>query len=99
MAQGCTGKQVEWIGAQIGVDERCLSISIPEKKIAELRTTIDTVLGNQVVTKMEILKLAGKLSYLVDLIIYLTAFLSPLWATSAGRGQPKEDNTSRTPRQ
>ena len=92
------GKQVEWIGAQISFKEQCLSISIPEKKIAELRTTIDTFLDNQVVTKVDILKLAGKLSYLAGLIIYLKAFLAPLWATSAGRGQPKEGSTSRTPR-
>eukprot|EP00971_Amphidinium_carterae_P231420 4592654-Amphidinium_carterae.1 len=57
------------------------------------------MLASQVVAKKAILMLAGKLSHMAGLVIYLKPFISPLWAVVADASkQPVLGSRSRTPR-
>eukprot|EP00971_Amphidinium_carterae_P341177 6479855-Amphidinium_carterae.1 len=99
-AKATQGKTVDWIGASLSSGVKDLSVTIPAKKIEEVRAMLDEMLSQQVASRRSILALAGKLSHMAGLVIYLKPFLSPLWAVAAdsARSNGPEPVTTRTPR-
>ena len=76
------GDSLEWIGAQLQINSEALSVSIPEKKCADLLNLSQSFLnGSPVTSRKDLRSYAGKVSFVAGLIPTVKPFLSSLWAT------------------
>eukprot|EP00971_Amphidinium_carterae_P221017 4388113-Amphidinium_carterae.1 len=77
------GRTVDWIGASLESGDNELKVTIPVKKVQEVNDIVTEMLNKQVTSKRSILTLAGKLSHIAGLVVYIKPFLAPLWAVAA----------------
>eukprot|EP00971_Amphidinium_carterae_P108312 2144683-Amphidinium_carterae.1 len=61
-----------------------LKVTVPEKKLQEIRDMIYSVLRSTLVTRTTLLRLAGKLSFAAGAAPQLRPFIQPLWAVTTG---------------
>ena len=87
-----SGTEVKWIGAVIKADHdnHTISVTIPEDKVAELKSKVQTYLRRPVIGRRQLQSLAGALSFVAGLVPLMRPFLNSLWAALATNDGPKQ---------
>ncbi len=74
------GRSLVWIGAQYGLESDLVRVTIPQAKVAELKSMIDGMARANVVRIKAVRRLAGLASHVASLIWAWRPFLAELWA-------------------
>ena len=71
-------------------DNHTISVTIPEDKVAELKSKVQTYLRRPVIGRRQLQSLAGALSFVAGLVPLMRPFLNSLWAALATNDGPKQ---------
>ena len=85
-----SGTEVKWIGAKIKAnhEDQTISVTIPEDKVAELKSKVQTYLKRPVIGRRQLQSLAGALSFVAGVVPLMRPFLNSLWAALATNDGP-----------
>jgi hypothetical protein len=78
--KGQFAKVVTWIGGTLSCETKGVRARVKDAIVADVRTDLKRILGQNVVSHKELHSLVGKLSHCAGLLIVLRPFLQPLWA-------------------
>ena len=92
LEKACGGKEAEWIGARIILDDekREVQITVPETKIETLLATTNKFINKPVIGSKELRAYAGGLSFVAGLVPHLRPFLSSMWAALSSVGSAND---------